>query len=128
MRNLLKEDSFSLGLGLSVSLSIGFLVMEYGYGSAVLLFALFLGVSVALLRLRKFRKHPQIAARLLKVILPSTEEKEYIVGDLLEEYNQFSSRPKAYFWLYKQVLKSALPLAYKIAKTRLASYFRGRIR
>jgi hypothetical protein len=56
------------------------------------------------------------------------EEEEYIAGDLREEFSQFQSRGEAYVWLSKQILTSILPLLGKNLKTRLASYFRKRIR
>lgn len=59
--------------------------------------------------------------RLLKLFLPSDEEQEYIIGDLLEEYGQFQSRTKAYFWLCKQVMNSALPLVIKVIRHSIAS-------
>jgi len=61
-------------------------------------------------------------------MLISRKEREEIIGDLLEELNEFPSKLSAYFWLYKQVLRSALPLIYKNVKSRLASYFGVRIR
>jgi phage-related protein len=69
-----------------------------------------------------------ILTRLLGLISSCGEEQENIVGDLLEEFNEFPSRVRAHLWLYKQVLKSVLPLIYKTAKTRLASYLGERVR
>ncbi|MDQ1591611.1 MAG: hypothetical protein QOG71_2238 [Pyrinomonadaceae bacterium] len=66
--------------------------------------------------------------RLLKLITSSSDEQENIIGDLLEEFNEYPSRLPAHFWLYKQVLKSVLPLIYKTARNRLASYFGERVR
>jgi hypothetical protein len=70
---------------------------------------------------------PRIVTFLLKLIIPSTEEQENLIGDLLEEYNQFPSKLSAHLWLYKQVLKSVLPLIYKSVKSRLAARFGERI-
>jgi hypothetical protein len=84
--------------------------------------------------LQHLRKAPDstVSARfipfLLKLSLPSDEEQENIIGDLLEEFDQFTSKEKAYLWLSKQVIKSICPLIYKILKTRIASLFRERIR
>jgi len=69
-----------------------------------------------------------LTARLLKLTGASEEERENIVGDLWEEFNEFDSRLAAYIWLYKQALKSVLPLAYKTIKGRLASLFDVRAR
>lgn len=65
---------------------------------------------------------------LLKLILPCDEEQENIIGDLLEECEQFSSKVLAYIWLSRQVIKSLLPLTYKTIKARLISRFREWIR
>lgn len=62
---------------------------------------------------------PRVAVWLLKHLLPSDEMQQYIIGDLLEEHNQFPSRRKAYFWLYKQIIKSVFPLIYKTIKSYL---------
>ncbi|HEX8774911.1 MAG TPA: hypothetical protein VF735_15160 [Pyrinomonadaceae bacterium] len=58
----------------------------------------------------------------------SGPDKEYIIGDLLEEYNQFPSRIKANLWLYKQVITSIFPLVYKTIKSHLVARFGERIR
>src|SRR2546421_9812762 len=50
-----------------------------------------------------------IAIRLLKILLPCNEQ-ENVIGDLIEEYLQFQSTTRAYFWLYKQIITSALSL------------------
>jgi hypothetical protein len=68
-----------------------------------------------------------LAGRLLTAIL-SDEDREHVIGDMSEEYQQFSLKKQADLWLYKQVLKSVLPLAYKNLKRRLASYFGERVR
>lgn len=70
----------------------------------------------------------QIAVRLLKIFLPSDDYQQNIIGDLLEEFSELESKAAAYIWLYKQVLKSVLPLAYKNVISRLASYFGERTR
>lgn len=64
---------------------------------------------------------------LMRLIL-SEEEEENIVGDLLEEFQQFASNAKAYLWLSKQLTKSVWPLIYKNVTSRLASYFGERVR
>lgn len=71
---------------------------------------------------------PLLSIRLFKLIPISDEERDAIVGDLLEECQRFTSSTEAHIWLYKQVLKSVLPLAYKNLKSRLASYFGKRVR
>jgi hypothetical protein len=69
----------------------------------------------------KFVAELPLATRLLKLMLDSDEEQEYVFGDLLEEYNQFPSRVKANLWLYKQVITSIFPLIYKTLRSRLAA-------
>lgn len=69
-----------------------------------------------------------LVIRLLKLTLPCDEAQDYIIGDLFEEFQQFSSKLLAYLWLSKQVIKSVLPLAYKTIKARLASRFGERSR
>ena len=71
---------------------------------------------------------PHLSMDLLKLTGATEEEQENITGDLLEEFNRFDSRLIAYIWLYKQVLKSVLPLAYNAARRRLASLFDVRAR
>jgi hypothetical protein len=71
---------------------------------------------------------PSLILDLLKIVIPADDELENIIGDLEEEYNQISPTSKANLWLYKQVLKSVLPLVYKNLKGRLSSYFKERIR
>jgi hypothetical protein len=68
-----------------------------------------------------------LAARLLKSIL-SDEDREHIIGDVIEEFSLFESKLKAYLWLYKQVLTSAWPLICKTVERNLASMFKKRIR
>lgn len=53
--------------------------------------------------------------RLVRLIL-SEEEEENIIGDLLEEYSQYQSKLKAYWWLVGQIFKSVIPLIYKALK------------
>jgi hypothetical protein len=65
-------------------------------------------------------KEPRTVIRLLKSILPSDGQQENIIGDLLEEYNQFSSRIRANLWLYKQVITSIFPLVYKVMPYEIA--------
>jgi hypothetical protein len=77
---------------------------------------------------RRFSKPLPLVIRLLKLTLPSDEIQENIIGDLLEEFEQFGSKALAYLWLSKQVIKSLLPLAYKTIKARLAARFEERIR
>jgi hypothetical protein len=60
-------------------------------------------------------------------LLVAAEEEDNIIGDLIEEYEQFESKVAAHVWLYKQILKSILPLMYKTIKKRLASRFGKRI-
>jgi hypothetical protein len=55
-------------------------------------------------------------------------EYKYLIGDLLEEYAQIRPLIKARIWLFKQVVKSAIPLIYRALKKRLAYYFGGRLR
>jgi hypothetical protein len=69
-----------------------------------------------------------IAVRILELILPPGEERDNVVGDLLEETNLTPLTFKAHLWLYKQAVMSALPLRYRNIKGRLASYFGERIR
>lgn len=76
----------------------------------------------------KLYNEPRIAVRLLETLLPSDESQQNVIGDVLEEFAEFKSKTTAYIWLYKQVLKSVLPLVYKNLKSRLASYFGERIR
>ena len=73
------------------------------------------------------RDLPPLAKELLNLIL-SERERDNIVGDLSEAYLEFNSKIKADLWLYKQILKSVVPLLYNTFRHRLASYFRERIR
>jgi hypothetical protein len=61
------------------------------------------------------------AMRVLNLASPWVEEQDNITGDLLEEYSQFESPTRAYFWLLKQVLTSAFPLILKRMKSRFSS-------
>lgn len=79
------------------------------------------------LEIDKREGEPRIVV-LIKLILPAGEEQDNIVGDLLEEFSLLDSKFKAHVWLYKQVLKSVMPLIYKNLKSRLASYFKERVR
>lgn len=67
---------------------------------------------------------PRGAVYLLSLLIPSNEDKDCIIGDLIEEYAQFQSRAAAYIWIYKQVFRSATSLVYKNIKYRLVSYVR----
>lgn len=67
------------------------------------------------------------AARLLKSFL-SDEDREHIIGDVVEEFSLFESKLKAYLWLYKQVVTSAWPLVCNTIERKLASMFKKRIR
>lgn len=74
------------------------------------------------------RVHPpqqehHTAIRLLKLLLPSDEALDNIIGDLLEEYEQFQSKVKADIWLYRQAFKSIIPLLYRVIKSYFASLF-----
>jgi hypothetical protein len=77
------------------------------------------------------RKRPaerlSITLRALKLLIP-LEKQEHIIGDLLEEFSKYSSRPDAYLWIYKQVFKSVVPLTLNAIKSRFASFFGERIR
>lgn len=79
---------------------------------------------------RTIPQHSKSKARLHSImrLILSEEDEANIVGDLLEESAKFQSKRQANIWLYKQVLKSALPLFYKNLINRLASYFGKRIR
>jgi len=37
--------------------------------------------------------------------LRANNELNYVIGDLLEEFNEIPSRMQAHIWLYKQILK-----------------------
>lgn len=76
----------------------------------------------------KWHNEPEMAVRLLQSLLPLDKSRQNIIGDLLEEFSEFESKTTSYLWLYKQILKSVLPLAYEAVKNRLASYFGERIR
>lgn len=73
-------------------------------------------------------RNPLLVPYLLRFLLLSDEEQESIIGDLFEEYSQFNSIIKAHIWLYRQILKSVLPLVFKNLKSRFASYFGERVR
>lgn len=100
-----------------------------------------LGTTVKIWRKRRERRlrgatpneqrHPKttyIAIRILTLLLQSEEDRENIIGDLLEEHDQFYSKLHACLWLYQQVSKSALSLIYKNIKSRLAARLSDRIR
>jgi len=70
---------------------------------------------------------PTVILRVLNLVVPPCEQ-EHVIGDLIEEFNRFPSRLDAYLWLYKQVIKSIVPLLLKTIKNRLVSYFGERIR
>jgi hypothetical protein len=55
-------------------------------------------------------------------------EYEYLIGDLLEEYSQIRPLIKARIWLFKQTVKSVIPLIYRALKKQLACYFGERLR
>lgn len=59
----------------------------------------------------------------LTLIHLSSEEQEYITGDLMEEFVQFESKAQAYRWLLNQVRGSLIPLALKTILSRLAFLF-----
>ncbi|MBV9960114.1 MAG: hypothetical protein JO360_16935 [Acidobacteria bacterium] len=67
--------------------------------------------------------HSRISERfiayLLKLFFPSDEEQENVIGDIAEEFEQFTSRARAYLWLSKQIIKSLLPLLHKNIRARL---------
>lgn len=69
----------------------------------------------------EFFRLPDAKVSLIVGILRSLNlpqsEAEYIAGDLLEEFNEITSRSKAYLWLIKQILQSALPLAHEVIKS-----------
>jgi hypothetical protein len=58
---------------------------------------------------------------LFKMMLPSGDEQDNIIGDLIEECAQFNSTGKAHIWLYKQAFKSVLPLIYRCLKQSIVS-------
>jgi hypothetical protein len=70
------------------------------------------------------RRHKKDAEWVLTTLIKE-EEFTSLVGDLLEEYSQLSPQAKADVWLFKQVVKSIIPLMCKVIKSRLASYYRG---
>lgn len=55
-------------------------------------------------------------------------EYKYLVGDLLEEYLQIHPPIKARIWLFRQIVKSAIPLICRALKKQLAYYYGGRLR
>jgi hypothetical protein len=54
-------------------------------------------------------------------------ELQYIFGDLAEEFSLFESSTTAYFWLFRQILKSIVPLVLKHIRRLLESVLRRRI-
>lgn len=76
----------------------------------------------------KHVNEPRIAIRLLKLIIPSNAEQQNVIGDLIEEFDLFESKPKAYVWFYKQLIISACPLIWRTLKYKLASVFSERVR
>lgn len=107
--------------------------------SVTLIWACIMGVIVRFVMVQVERlnktseqgKHvnePKMVVRLLKLVIPSNAEQQNIIGDLLEEFSLFESKPKAYLWLYKQILTSACPLFWKTIKNKLASVFSERVR
>lgn len=72
-------------------------------------------------RHRRSETHQSKTAEIFFKLLVSAEEEDNIIGDLIEEYEQIESKVEAHVWLYKQILKSILPLMYKTIKKRLAS-------
>jgi hypothetical protein len=71
---------------------------------------------------------PRLAIRLLKTILPSDQEQQNIIGDLLEEYWLIKSKLRASVWLYKQILISGAAIIWKTIKNNISSMLRKRIR
>lgn len=67
---------------------------------------------------------PPMIKELLNLIL-SNQERDYIIGDLLEEFEQLQPR-EAKAWLYKQLLTSVLPIIHKNMMNRLVTYLRKR--
>lgn len=117
-----------LGLGITLLIlgAIGGLLMVASFSlMKVILFPVIKELRVS----RKRRPQSKSIASLcclLRLFL-TEEDVENIVGDLWEEYTNFQSKADGHVWLYKQVLKSVLPLVAKTIRSRLASYFRGRI-
>lgn len=97
------------------------------------IFCFLLALLADLIRqiLSRKRQRPielRMVIRFLTVIRLTDNEREYIVGDLTEEFSLFESRTKAYIWLFRQVIKSSVPLIRKTIQRRLASMFRKLIR
>ena len=109
MRIVLKDGLRLLELGLVATFWIG--------GRTI--FSFLFGSSTA--SGKSIRRTQTLRKSLLKDILPSGEELENLIGDLIEEYNEIPSRTEARRWLYKQLIKSVLPLVYETVKNKLSS-------
>lgn len=70
----------------------------------------------------------EVALRLVKPLFLSDVEQENLVGDLIEEFSQFSSRTNAYLWVFKQVLKSSWQLAGRAVKYKILASIEAWIR
>jgi hypothetical protein len=132
MRNAPKDETLRFvfsGVMLAIVLPVTYVLLSrQAWVSFIVTVFLLAAVLTVLDNLSNIIRQPNTAADLLQLVLPSSKEREYIIGDLIEEYSQFPSRLQAHLWLYKQVLKSVLPLAYQTLKSRLASYLGERIR
>jgi hypothetical protein len=65
---------------------------------------------------------PPAGVKLLKLTVSSKEKQENIIGDLLEERRQLQSGERACLWVYRQVIKSSLPLAYRRLSGTISKY------
>lgn len=132
MRNAPKDETLRFvfsGVLLVIVLPVTYVLLSRQAWVSFIVTGFLLAVVLTVLdNLSDFIRRPNTAADLLQLILPSSKERENIIGDLVEEYSQFPSRLQAHLWLYKQVLKSVLPLVYKNLKSRLASLFDVRAR
>jgi hypothetical protein len=125
-------EAFSIGSWPKLVQSIASIVQV---GLMVVMFNLLLGIRSSEKSITKPNSRPSQSKatprkipRLLTFLLSFDKEHETMIGDLIETANEFSSILSGHLWLYKQVLKSIVPLICKAVKNRLAAYFGERVR